>query len=57
MKWCDLINIKKTKFDVEKSSILLMSDLWASISSFYKLSELSSAQLVDSSSTRLLKPT
>ena len=48
---------QKTKFEVENSSILLMSDWWTSISSFCKLSELTCAQLVDFSSTRLLKPT
>ena len=26
MKWRDLMNIKETKFEVEKGSILLMSD-------------------------------
>ena len=35
---------QKTKFEVENSSILLMSDWWTSISSFCKLSELTSAQ-------------
>ena len=34
-----------------------MSDWWTSISSFCKLSELTSAHYVDSSSTRFLKPT
>ena len=39
----DLMNIKENKFEVEKGSILLMSDWWTSIGSFRKLSELTSA--------------
>ena len=57
VKWRDLMNIKETKFEVEKSSILLMSDWGTSISSFCKLSQLTSTQWADSSLTRLLKPT
>ena len=34
---------KETNFEVEKGSILLMSNWWTSISSFCKLSELTSA--------------
>ena len=35
MKWRDLMNIKETKFEVEKGSILLMSDWCTSISIYF----------------------
>ena len=57
MKWRDLMNIKETKFEMEAGRILLMSDWCTPMSSFCKLSELTSVQRNDSSSMRLLKPT